>query len=225
MIGLKMIDSRRLARILAVLALTATAAQAQSGTFDSLSCSSGVGTASAPGQFGNTATAVDIYDGQTKILTVQTSQFANIQGTFNYSFSVPASLRDNQVHSVDARIAHTNIELANSPKPFQCAPTAPGYVYYYLSGLTSVDPAAWYRNGTATATSGGLTAPSSGGGSLISKIPVPDGSGEYEINTTLSLKASGGTFIHYLHASPDAISANSGSYDSVELYYPYSAAR
>ena len=50
--------------------------------------------------------------------------------------------------------------------------------------------------------------------------PSPDGTGDYEINTTLALKASGGTYIHYLHASPDALSANSGSYDSVEVSYP-----
>ncbi len=102
----------------------------------------------------------------------------------------------------------------------QCAGTTPGYRHYYTSPLTSVDASAWYQNGVVTAAGASLTIPDSTGGSLISKIAVPDGTGDYEINTTLALKVSGGNYIQYLHASPDALSANSGSYDSVELHYP-----
>jgi hypothetical protein len=67
-----------------------------------------------------------------------------------------------------------------------------------------------------------------GAGSLISKLAIPVGTGQpngtsqYEVNTTLNVNPSlstGGVFVHYLRASPDALSGPSpqGTFYSVEL--------
>jgi len=96
------------------------------------------------------------------------------------------------------------------------------YSYYYSDNLTSIDTTKWYQNGAVTATSGGLTATTLNGGSLISKVAVPDGSNEYEVKTTLTLTASGGTYVHYLRATNDAMTgpATQGTFYSVELQNP-----
>ena len=51
---------------------------------------------------------------------------------------------------------------------------------------------------------------------------MPDGSTQYEVKTTLTLTASGGTYIHYLEATTDAKSgpSASGTFYSVELQNP-----
>ncbi|MBM3749374.1 MAG: hypothetical protein FJW34_26740, partial [Acidobacteria bacterium] len=94
------------------------------------------------------------------------------------------------------------------------------YQYYYSDSLTGVDPSKWIQNGSVTPTSGGLTAPTTNGSSLISTIAVPDGSSEYEVKTTINMAVSGGVFITYLRASSDALSgpAPSGTFYSVELH-------
>jgi hypothetical protein len=98
------------------------------------------------------------------------------------------------------------------------------YQYYYSDGLTSVDPTKWAQNGSVTPTSGGLTATTANGGSLISTVAVPDGSNEYEVRTTLTLLNSGGTYNQYLRASNDAMSgpAAQGTFYSIELQNPAS---
>ncbi|MGA3044868.1 MAG: hypothetical protein ABSF54_29175, partial [Bryobacteraceae bacterium] len=66
----------------------------------------------------------------------------------------------------------------------------------------------------------GLSATSSGGGSLISKLAVQGPSStNYEVNTTLALKANGGYFVQYLRATSNALTGT-GSYVSVELQNP-----
>ena len=47
------------------------------------------------------------------------------------------------------------------------------YTYYYTDTLTTINTNNWYVNGSVTATSNGLTAPTTNGGSLISKSPCP----------------------------------------------------
>ncbi len=76
------------------------------------------------------------------------------------------------------------------------------YQYYYTDTLTSVNLTYWWQNGSLTASSGGLTALTANGGSLISKVAVPDGSSEYEVKTTLTLTASGGD-LHPLPAGDE----------------------
>ncbi len=96
------------------------------------------------------------------------------------------------------------------------------YSYYYTDNLTSIDPTKWTQNGSVTPGAGGLTAPTTNGGSLISLVAVPDGTSDYEVKSTLTLPVSGGTWVHYLRASTDALSgpAPTGSFYAVELQNP-----
>ena len=102
--------------------------------------------------------------------------------------------------------------------------TAPlwGYSYYLTDDLTAVNPASWISVGSLAPGGAGLAAPDSAGGSLISRIPIPDGSAEAEVRATLHLASSGGTYTEFLQASPDARSggSGSGSYLAFEMQNP-----
>jgi RHS repeat-associated protein len=94
------------------------------------------------------------------------------------------------------------------------------YAYYYSDTLTGITTS-WTQNGVLTAGSGGLTSADTTGGSLISKVAVPDGTSDYEVKTVLTLSASGGTYVTYLAATSNALSPTStGSYLAVELQNP-----
>ena len=83
------------------------------------------------------------------------------------------------------------------------------YTYYYTE--TTPDPSKWTTNGDVTTATGG---------SKISNLAVPDGTGYYEIKTVLNIKSSGGTYITYIRASNDALNSPTvanGTYYSVEL--------
>ena len=96
------------------------------------------------------------------------------------------------------------------------------YQYYYTDPLTSIDGSRWWQNGSLTADSSGLGAPTTNGGSLISKVAVPDGTSQYEVAATLRLTASGGAYSLYLRGTQDALAgpAASGSYYVVEVQNP-----
>jgi hypothetical protein len=79
------------------------------------------------------------------------------------------------------------------------------YTYYFTDSLTSINTTYWTQNGTLTAGSGGLTSSNANGGSLISKVAVPDGTSDYEVKTTLTLTQSSGDYITYLRASSNAL--------------------
>jgi hypothetical protein len=87
-----------------------------------------------------------------------------------------------------------------------CSALFATYTYYYSDYLTSINTTYWTENGTGlTAGSGGLTDSNSNGGSLISKVAVPDGTSDYEVKTQLTLAQSGGDYITYLRASSNAL--------------------
>ena len=66
----------------------------------------------------------------------------------------------------------------------------------------------------------GLSATSSSGGSLISKLAVQGPSTtNYEVNATLALNASGGVYVEYVRATSNALTGT-GSYFSTELQSP-----
>jgi len=96
------------------------------------------------------------------------------------------------------------------------------YQYYVNDSLQSINPTAWSSSGQVSASSAGLAASAAEGGSLISRIPIPDGTSEAEVALTISLKASGGVYTAFLQASSDArtgISA-AGSYLAFEMQNP-----
>ena len=84
--------------------------------------------------------------------------------------------------------------------------------------LQSINTTNWTQNGTLSILSGwGLSATSSSGGSLISKLAVQGPSTtNYEVNATLALNASGGVYVEYVRATSNALTGT-GSYFSTEL--------
>ena len=102
------------------------------------------------------------------------------------------------------------------------APLTAGVQYYLTDKLTSIDPAKWTVVGGPAASLAGLANASSNAGSLISKVKIPDGSNEAEIDATLTLIASGGVYTEMVQATPDAHTANqgSGSYLAFEMQNP-----
>ena len=100
-------------------------------------------------------------------------------------------------------------------------PVSAQYQFYLTDHLTSVDSTKWATSGAVAASSGGLTAANAAGGSLISKVPIPDGSSEAEIDMTLALKSSGGSYTEFLQASTDArTAAATGNYLAFEMQNP-----
>jgi hypothetical protein len=102
-------------------------------------------------------------------------------------------------------------------------PAFGAYTYYYSDPLTSINPSNWSQNGSVSGGSTGLTASSSNGGSLISKVAVPGTyPANYEVKVSLNLTASGGTYVTYLRATPNAQSgpASTGTSYAVELQNP-----
>ncbi len=161
----------------------------------------------------NTPLSVDLYDSAASNLPVATVQ-ANLyradlyaagigNGYHGFSFTIPPYLKDGHQHNFLGAISGTQIYL-NQEDQLTCSPGSTGYVYYYNDPLTSINPSNWIQNGSVTATSTGLTVPSSNEGSLISSVAVPDGTSDYEVKTTLAIPANGGTYVSYLRASNNA---------------------
>jgi fibronectin type 3 domain-containing protein len=77
---------------------------------------------------------VDIYDGTTLIATVPSIQFrpdlvtAGIGNGFHgFSFTLPASLKDGQPHSIRVKFPGTNTDLNNTPRTISCSGAPPAY--------------------------------------------------------------------------------------------------
>ncbi|MBI5280355.1 MAG: RHS repeat-associated core domain-containing protein [Candidatus Solibacter usitatus] len=75
------------------------------------------------------------------------------------------------------------------------------YTFYYSDSFGSINLSNWSQNGVLTTSAAGLTSADAAGGSLISRVAVPDGSSEYHIRTQLRLASAGGSYIHYLRAN------------------------
>lgn len=131
-----------------------------------------------------------------------------------WEYPTPAEFKDGQWHNYDLRDVWGNW---GTGFVLNCA-AQPHYNYYQSDGLTAINGSLWYQNGAPSATSWGLEATTANGGSLISKV----GSATDEVRTTWRLTASGGNYVSYLRASPDALAgpAPSGSYYSVEVRTP-----
>jgi hypothetical protein len=89
-------------------------------------------------------------------------------------------------------------------------PLWPAQSYYLTDALTSIDLSKWTTVGALVPGTAGLAAPDTAGGSLISRLPVPDGSAEAEVRMTLRLAASGGTYTEFMQATADARTGGPG---------------
>ena len=101
-------------------------------------------------------------------------------------------------------------------------PSWAGYQYYFSDSLKLMDSVRWNASGVLAPGVAGLTASDSNGGSLISRLPIPDGSSDAEVAITLTLTTSGGTYTGFLQSSPDARTGNAsaGSYVALEMQNP-----
>ena len=102
------------------------------------------------------------------------------------------------------------------------SPAWASYSYYLTDNLTALDPVKWAAAGTAAPGASGLASADPNGGSLVSRVPIPDGSSEAEVRVTVRLAASGGTYTEFLQASADARTggAGGGSYLAFEMQNP-----
>ncbi len=105
------------------------------------------------------------------------------------------------------------------------------YVYDSTDGWSGYAPigSRWAQNGSPTLTYNGppsyspyvnLAFPGTGG-SLIDVVPLSGSNpNDYEVQSTLGLKAGGGTYIQFLRAGSNAVQAGTGSYVSAEIVMP-----
>src|SRR5258708_1404965 len=78
------------------------------------------------------------------------------------------------------------------------------YQYYQSDTFSTIDTTKWTSYGGSSSAQG-LTS-----GTMISTVPVPDGSAEYEVKSTVTFQnQSTGTFSHFLRSS----GGNSASYE------------
>jgi len=188
-------------------------AQTYVGNFDSASCSQLSGWAYAI-EYPNVGISVDIYDGPNR---VQASAPANLyrwdvqqyvsndNGNHGFSITPPAALIDGKQHTVYIKFNGSQILLGSEPKVIQCTSTSQGYTYYHQSNFAG--DASWTSYGTVSIANNLFT--SSGQGAWVSNIGVPDGTSNYEVNTVLSLKESGGSYIHYLRVTGNPLANGS----------------
>jgi RHS repeat-associated protein len=102
------------------------------------------------------------------------------------------------------------------------SPVWASYQYYLTDSLASIDTAKWSTAGAVSPSATGLAAPNSNGGSLLSQVPIPDGSSEAEVAITVTLAGSGGVYTEFLQSSPGARTgpASAGSYLAFEMQNP-----
>ncbi len=201
------------------------------GWLDYANCSSISGWAWDASRAG-ARTTVDLYDNDTSgapFATITADQYrgdltrAGIgDGAHGFILPTPAALKDGREHTVIAAVAGAHAPINLGQNTMSCPAQSKGYAYYFSDALSSVNTDNWSLQGDAAATPSGLTSASATGGSLISRVAVPDGSSEYEVRALLNLKQSGGVYTLYLRASPDALAgpAASGNYYAVEVQNP-----
>ena len=207
-----------------------SAAPKQTGWLDVADCSGISGWAWDSAQ-PSSRLQVDLYDGSVHGLPAATVTAANYRldlrqagigdGAYGFYVPTPASLKDGRTHAIVATVSGTDNAIQLGVNTLSCPADATGYRYYLSDKLSSLSTDNWAIKGDANAADG-FTSASANGAALLSKVAVPDGSSEYEVRASLSLKASGGVYTIYLHASPDAMSgpAASGSYYAIELQNP-----
>jgi len=224
-----------LAFMVAATAYSETAAgiakQPQTGWLDSADCSAISGWAWDSSQ-PSARLEINLYDGSTQGSAFATLTAGNYRrdlqqagigdGAYAFYMNTPDSLKDGRTHAIIATVAGSGEPIKLGTNTLSCPAGATGYRYYFSDKLTALSPDSWAMRGDAAQAPDGVTSASATGAALFSRIAVPDGSSDSEVRASLNLKASGGVYSIYLHASPDALagSAPSGSYYAVEVENP-----
>ena len=87
---------------------------------------------------------------------------------------------------------------------FTLAPLFAAYQPFQTDTFTSYPGSQWTVTGTVTPTTAGLNINSAWNSSVISTVPVPDGTADYEVRMTLRITQSGGVYMAYVRSTPDA---------------------
>jgi len=87
---------------------------------------------------------VDFYDGTVYLTSVLANQNTGSDswvggGYHGFSLTTPATLQDNQIHSIYVRYGGTTVNLGGD--------SSTGYQYYYTDTLASINTANWTQNG------------------------------------------------------------------------------
>ena len=134
-------------------------------------------------------------------------------GWYNAGATVPVSALPSNGYgfagfsgSLGGMVATQNITLS-SPASVSASFAYVGSagVYYYSDPVTSIDTTVWTQNGSLKIANQRITSTALAGGSIVSKLPVPDALAGYEVRGTLGIINSFGTYSFYLQASPDAL--------------------
>ena len=201
--------------VLALMALGAAPGWAQLGGWvDTWGCSTLGGWAWNSAE-PDTPITVDLYEDGVYIETVTAGNFrqdllnAGIgNGVHGFQINTPGKLLDGLWHQVNFAYGGTMTWVSNAHQALMCSGSTPGatqmgYTYYSSDTFSSINTSNWTVNGSVSGGWAGLTSTSNG--SLISTVPVQGPSTAfYEVRTILNLTASGGTYINYLRATPDA---------------------
>ena len=112
---------------------TAASSCGMQGFHDAATCTSIAGWAYDPA-FPNSPISVDIFDGATFIATVAADRFRQDlvnagkgNGFHGFSWPVPASLKNNQPHSITVKFAGSETALNSTPRTITCAPPVVTY--------------------------------------------------------------------------------------------------
>jgi hypothetical protein len=99
---------------------------------------------------------------------------------------------------------------------------ASGYGFYLTDAITAINGTNWTQAGSVAASAGGLTATDANGGSLISRVGIPDGTSDYEVRANVTLVANGGNYTLFARATPDARTGagGAGSFYAFEMQNP-----
>jgi len=96
---------------------------------------------------------VDFYDGTVYVTTLLANQNTGSDsyvdgGYHGFSLTTPATLKDNQIHTIYARFGGTTINLGSDPRTIQCESSSTGYQYYYSDTFQSINTTNWTQDGT-----------------------------------------------------------------------------
>jgi RHS repeat-associated protein len=167
----------------------------------------------------NTSINVDIYDGNTLILTVAGNQFRqDLQnaglgnGYHGFSVTTPASLKNGLAHNVHTKVAGTSIELGYSPRSITCGSYS-GYVTYTYDSAGNVT------------NDGAHTYQYDGANRLVNVDGGTTGQYTYDTLNQRYKKVTAGVTTHYIWEDSRVIAEHDGSTGAATAEYVYSGSR
>jgi len=139
-------------------------------------------------------------------------------GLNGFNIVLPSSLQDNASHTITAAVSGGSALTLLGSNTVTCSPQTPYYGYNENTATTS-GTNGYQPNDLSNWSGINLASGATGGSYIWNQLPSSWNS-EYEVKTTLSLNASGGTFQHYLRAQSNSVSGQGGDAIIIELENP-----